>query len=83
MSVCENNFLLFVFVSDESKMCQSGSETLPAETSAENPSVPAAAHRYKHPDTQSLLVLVCSTDLCSLKARGLLNYGALLLTTRG
>lgn len=59
--------LCVCFVSDESKMCQSGSKTLPAETSAENPSVPAAAHRYTHPDTHPLPVLVCSTNICVLK----------------
>ena len=41
------------FVSDESEMCQPSSEALPAKTSAANPSVPAAAHRYQHPDTHT------------------------------
>lgn len=36
-------------------MCQLGSETLPAETSAEDPSVPAVAHRYKLREVYSLL----------------------------
>lgn len=70
------------FDSDESKMCQSGSETLPAETSAENPSVPAAAHRYKHSRTHSLHVSLCSSNSCTLEVKGLLNYGALLLAAR-
>lgn len=69
-------FFFFFFVSDESKMCQPGSETLPSETGAENPSVPAAAHRYKHPNTLKLPVLLCSTKLCSIKVEGFLNHGA-------
>lgn len=36
-------------------MCQPGSETLPAETSAEDPSVPAVAHRYKLREAYSLV----------------------------
>lgn len=35
-------------------MRQPGSETLPFKTGAENPSVPAAAHRYKHTSTSHL-----------------------------
>lgn len=36
-----------MFYPDESSMREPGSETLPAETGAEDPSVPAAAHRYQ------------------------------------
>ena len=34
-------------------MCEPGSEALPAEAGAEDPSVPAAAHRYTHTHTHT------------------------------
>lgn len=43
--VYKQHFLLLLSLSDESALCQPGAETLPSETGAEDPSVPAAAHR--------------------------------------
>lgn len=65
-------FLKHVFCglcSDESAMCQPGSETLPAETSAEDPAVPAAAHRYPHLDSSSQFCSwVPGTSQCSFNS---------------